>query len=101
MGSRLVNIGSINYEDVRSYGLTGPVSKSVGVRKDIRFLKSETYSYYWFLSIQGYLGRNGDSYDRFLIRLREMYESINIVFQILANLSSLLHDKNISYTTSN
>ena len=40
------------------------------------------------MSIQGYLGKRGDSYDRFLIRLREMYESINIVFQILTNLSS-------------
>ena len=52
------------------------------IKKDIRFLKSETYSHYWFLSIQGYLGKRGDSYDRFLIRLREMYESVNIVFQI-------------------
>jgi NADH:ubiquinone oxidoreductase subunit D len=32
------------------------------------------------------LGKRGDSYDRFLIRIREMYESINIVFQILGNL---------------
>lgn len=39
------------------------------------------------MSIQGYLGKRGDSYDRFLIRLREMYESVNIVFQILTNLT--------------
>jgi NADH-quinone oxidoreductase subunit D len=41
------------------------------------------------LSIQGYLGKRGDSYDRFLIRTREMYESVNIVFQILSNLTTL------------
>jgi len=32
------------------------------------------------------LGKKGDSYDRFLIRVREMYESVNIVFQVLSNL---------------
>lgn len=87
--------------DVATYGLTGPVAKSAGVKKDLRFLKSETYAHYWFLSIQGYLGRNGDSYDRFLIRLREMYESINIVFQVLNNLSSLAtRDGTYPHTTN-
>lgn len=89
--SRLVGVGAVNLTDVTSYGLTGPVAKGSGVKKDIRFLKSETYAHYWFLSIQGYLGRNGDSYDRFLVRLREMYESINIVFQVLNNLTTLAY----------
>lgn len=85
--SRLVGVGSLNLTDALYHGVTGPVIRSVGVRKDIRFLRSETYAHYWFLSIQGYLGKRGDSYDRFLIRLREMYESINIVFQLLSNLT--------------
>jgi NADH:ubiquinone oxidoreductase subunit D len=89
--SRLVSVGSLNFNDVVSYGVTGPVARSVGIKKDIRFSKSETYSHYWFLSIQGYLGKRGDSYDRFLIRVREMYESINIVFQILGNLTDLAY----------
>jgi NADH-quinone oxidoreductase subunit D len=38
--------------------------------------------------MQTYLGKRGDSYDRFLIRIREMYESVNIIFQILNKLSS-------------
>ena len=87
--SRLVNIGGINLNDAISNGATGPIIRSVGVKKDLRFLKSEVYSYYWFLNIQGYLGKRGDSYDRFLIRLREMYESVNILFQVLANLMNL------------
>ena len=90
--SRLVNVGSLNLTDVLSSSVTGPLAKSVGLKKDIRFLKSETYAHYWFLSIQGYLGKRGDSYDRFLIRLREMYESLNIVFQVLNNLTSLSSD---------
>jgi NADH:ubiquinone oxidoreductase subunit D len=87
--SRLVNVGSLNLTDAYAYGVTGPIIRSVGVKKDIRFLKSETYSHYWFLSMQGYLGKRGDSYDRFLIRMREMYESVNIIFQVLTNLTNL------------
>jgi NADH dehydrogenase (ubiquinone) Fe-S protein 2 len=98
--SRLVSVGAVNYQDAVSYGLTGPVVRGVGLKKDIRFSKSETYSYYWFLSIQGYLGKRGDSYDRFLIRLREMYESLNIVFQILSNISSSNHRSSSSYSKS-
>lgn len=99
--SRLVGVGSLNLNDAITYGVTGPVIRSVGVKKDMRFLKSETYGHYWFLSLQGYLGKRGDSYDRFLIRIREMYESVNIVFQILSNLTNLAYKDNVSYTSSN
>ncbi len=90
--SRLVGVGSLNITDAYSYGTSGPIVRSAGIKKDIRFLKSETYSHYWFLSIQGYLGKRGDSYDRFLIRVREMYESVNIIFQILTNLTTLTNN---------
>lgn len=99
--SRLVNIGSLNQSDAYSYGCTGPIIRSVGIKKDIRFSKSETYSHYWFLSIQGFLGKRGDSYDRFLIRIREMYESVNIIFQILTNLTSLSYSENNKNFLSN
>jgi NADH-quinone oxidoreductase subunit D len=39
--------------------------------------------------MHGYLGKRGDSYDRFLIRIREMYESVNIIFQVLSNFSNM------------
>jgi NADH-quinone oxidoreductase subunit D len=39
------------------------------------------------LAAQSYLGKRGDSYDRFLIRIREMYESVNLIFQLLLNFS--------------
>merc|ERR1711988_1955850 len=76
------------FKDSLSYGLSGPVIRSAGLKKDIRFLRSETYASYWFLSLNSFLGKRGDSYDRFLIRVREMYESVNIVFQILSNLTN-------------
>jgi NADH dehydrogenase (ubiquinone) Fe-S protein 2 len=86
--SRLVGVGSVTFKDSLSYGLSGPVIRSAGLKKDIRFLRSETYASYWFLSLNSFLGKRGDSYDRFLIRVREMYESINIVFQVLSNLTN-------------
>ena len=98
--SRLVSVGGLNYNDAVSYGLTGPVARGVGIKKDLRFSKSETYSHYWFLTIQGYLGKRGDSYDRFLIRLREMYESLNITFQILSNISNTANGFNAADTKS-
>jgi NADH:ubiquinone oxidoreductase subunit D len=55
--------------------------------------------------MQSFLGRRGDSYDRFLIRIREMYESINIVFQVLSNLtnshklSTVSGDKDVEFMT--
>jgi len=50
--------------------------------------------------MHSFLGKRGDSYDRFLIRIREMYESINIVFQVLANLTNL-NNSNQSTLSSN
>lgn len=87
--SRLVGVGSINLNDAISYSASGPVIRSVGVKKDVRLYNSDTYASYWFLSMHSFLGKRGDSYDRFLIRIREMYESINIVFQVLANLTNI------------
>jgi NADH-quinone oxidoreductase subunit D len=51
--------------------------------------------------MQGFLGKRGDSYDRFLIRIREMYESVNIVFQVLTNLTSLSYSENNKNFLSN
>lgn len=98
--SRLVNIGSLNLTDSYNYGVTGPVIRSTGIKKDIRFARSETYAHYWFLSMQGYLGKRGDSYDRFLIRVREMYESVNLIFQILSNLTNLTTSKTNNTATN-
>lgn len=92
--SRLVNIGSITFNDALTYGLSGPVIRSAGLKKDIRLLRSETYASYWFMSLTSFLGKRGDSYDRFLVRVREMYESVNIVFQVLSNLTTLHRNTN-------
>jgi NADH:ubiquinone oxidoreductase subunit D len=45
--SRLVGIGSINLNDAIGYAASGPVIRCVGIRKDLRFYRSETYASYW------------------------------------------------------
>jgi NADH:ubiquinone oxidoreductase subunit D len=42
----LVNIGTLSYEDAISGGKPGPVARSAGIKKDIRFSKTDSYGYY-------------------------------------------------------
>ena len=80
---RLVNVGSYSYEMCINYGLTGVMSRSTGIKRDLRLDKLETYANYYYLNFRSYIGQNGDSYDRFLIRMNEMSESINIINQVI------------------
>jgi len=80
---RLINVGSYSYETCINYGLTGVMSRSTGIKRDLRLDKLETYANYYYLNFRSYIGQNGDSYDRFLIRMNEMSESINIINQVI------------------
>ena len=84
---RLVNIGTYSYEMCINYGLTGVMARSTGIKKDLRLDKIENYANYYYLNFRSFLGQNGDSYDRFLIRMNEMSESLNIINQIIYKLT--------------
>lgn len=79
-----MNIGTINHQICLDYGLTGVLSRSVGIKRDLRLSKLETYASYYHLNFRSFLGQHGDSYDRFLIRMGEMAESLNIITQIIS-----------------
>ena len=83
---RLVNVGSYSYETCINYGLTGVMARSTGIKRDVRLDKLETYANYYYLNFRGFIGQNGDSYDRFLIRMNEMTESLNIMNQVIHKL---------------
>jgi NADH:ubiquinone oxidoreductase subunit D len=89
---RLLNIGSLTYEDCKSYNLTGVFARCCGLRYDVRLSKINNYAYYNKLKVKSYIGVNGDSFDRYLIRMLEMAESL----EILNNVVSELHDNNTS-----
>lgn len=55
------------------------------MRRDLRLNHTETYGGYTYLNVRSFVGENGDCYDRFLIRMREMAESIHIILQIVSN----------------
>jgi len=84
---RLINIGVYNFETCINYGLTGVMSRSVGLKRDLRLSKLETYANYYYTNFRSYTGMHGDCYDRFLIRMNEMCESVNISNQIINKLT--------------
>jgi NADH:ubiquinone oxidoreductase subunit D len=75
-----------SYQTCLDYGLTGVMARCTGIKRDIRLDAAETYANYYYLNFRGYIGQNGDCYDRFLIRMNEMTESLNIINQIVNNL---------------
>lgn len=86
---RLVNIGIISYKEAQDLSFSGVMLRGSGIPWDLR--KSEPYELYKDLKFKTFIGRNGDCFDRYLIRLKEINESCNIILKSL----SLLKDGNI------
>jgi NADH:ubiquinone oxidoreductase subunit D len=63
------------------------MARCTGIKRDIRLDEMETYANYYYLNFRGYIGQHGDSYDRFLIRMNEMTESLNIINQVINKLN--------------
>lgn len=78
---RTVDIGKINAEDALNWGFTGPMIRASGLPWDLR--KSQPYEIYDQLDFDIPIGKNGDCYDRYLVRMAEMRESIKIIHQCL------------------
>jgi len=62
------------------------MARSVGIKRDLRLAKVETYANYYYLNFRSFLGQHGDCYDRFLIRMNEMSESLNICTQVIGKI---------------
>lgn len=82
--NRMKGVGVLTAEDVISYGCTGPVARGSGVSSDIR--KLYPYEIYDKLEFDEVLETAGDSFARYMIRLREMNQSIRIVEQLIDNI---------------
>ena len=79
--NRTVGVGKISPEDAMDWGVSGPILRGCGVGWDIR--KSNPYSGYDKFEFDIPIGKNGDVYDRYLVRLEEMRQSLRIVGQAL------------------
>lgn len=82
--SRTVGVGIISAESAIDIGLTGPVLRASGVDWDIR--KAHPYECYADLDFDIPYGENGDTYDRYLVRMEEMRQSRRIILQALEKL---------------
>ena len=76
---RLVDIAPVSAEDAIAWGFTGPVIRASGVPWDLR--KSQPYAAYDKVQFGIPVGKNGDCYDRYLIRVEEMKQSTEIIRQ--------------------
>ncbi len=78
---RTVGVGVISKEDAIAYGLTGPNLRASGVPMDLR--KDKPYLGYEDYEFDVPIGSNGDCYDRWLVRMEEMRQSISIIKQAI------------------
>jgi len=78
---RTREVGVITKEQAVNYGLTGPVLRGSGIEWDIR--KVEPYSSYDEFNFDIPTGENGDVYDRYIVRMEEMRQSLRIIEQVL------------------
>ncbi len=81
------DIGIITEEDAYSYGVTGPVIRGSGIPYDIR--KFEPYDAYNEVEFDIPIGEIGDCYDRYLVRVEEMKQSIRIIDKCLSVLEKM------------
>ena len=81
---RMENVGTISRERAISYGFTGPCLRACGVPYDVR--KDHTYSVYDHFDFDVPVADGGDNLSRYLVRIEELYQSIAIIEQALAQI---------------
>ncbi len=79
--ARLTNVGVLTAEECKQYGVTGPMLRAAGVRWDIR--KAVPYSGYENYDFEIPTRQNGDTYDRYIVRIQEMRQSVRIIEQAI------------------
>jgi NADH-quinone oxidoreductase subunit D len=81
---RTINVGPISVERALSYGFTGPNLRAAGLDYDVRVMNP--YSSYEDFDFIIPIGQHGDTFDRYNVRIEEMWQSLSIVEQALNNL---------------
>ncbi len=81
---RTVDICVVSEQDVYDWAMTGPMARSAGLAWDLR--RTQPYDLYDEFDFQIPVGKNGDCYDRYLMRMEEMRQSVSIVLQAIKKL---------------
>ncbi len=82
--ARTMGVGAISKEDAISFGCSGPVARAAGVSCDVR--KWNPYTGYDKVQFDEALETSGDSYARYLVRMKEMKQSLSIIDQLIDNI---------------
>jgi NADH-quinone oxidoreductase subunit D len=83
--NRTRNVGVLSGEDAIAYGVTGPMLRGSGVKWDIR--KAQPYEAYDQVEFEVPTGEHGDTYDRYIVRMEEMRQSVRIIRQCVERLA--------------
>jgi NADH dehydrogenase (ubiquinone) Fe-S protein 2 len=94
---RLVDIGVVSSKVATDWGFSGVMLRGSGICWDLR--KSQPYEVYPELQFEIPVTKNGDCYDRYLIRMQEMRQSLNIISQSINLITEGLH-KSVDYKVS-
>ena len=81
---RTVDVGVVSAVQAQDWGFSGPMLRGSGVAWDLR--KSQPYEIYDQLEFDIPIGKNGDCYDRYLVRMEEMRQSLHIIRQCIEKL---------------
>ena len=81
---RTKGVGILNASDCKDYGVTGPLLRAAGVPWDLR--KAQPYCGYEKYDFEIPTAENGDTFDRYIVRMREMEQSCRIIRQAIDNL---------------
>jgi NADH-quinone oxidoreductase subunit D len=82
--NRMKGVGYLSTEDAISYGCSGPVARASGVACDVR--KRYPYDVYAQVQFDEIIETAGDSFARYLVRIREMEQSVRIIEQLIDNI---------------
>jgi NADH-quinone oxidoreductase subunit D len=83
---RLVDIGKVSKAEALDWGFSGPMLRASGIAWDLR--RTQPYEIYSELEFKIPIGKNGDCYDRYLVRVAEIKESIKIIQQCIKKMPS-------------
>jgi NADH-quinone oxidoreductase subunit D len=89
---RTVDIGVVTAQQAQDWGFSGPMLRASGVPWDLR--KAQPYDVYDKMDFDIPIGKNGDCYDRYLVRIEEMRQSVRIIKQTLDQLPGGPHKVN-------
>ena len=84
MQERTKGVGYMSYDEIISYGVTGPSGRGSGFSCDVRI--HEPYMAYKYVKFNEALETGGDTFARYQVRMKEMWESMSIIEQLIDNI---------------